>query len=152
MAVKVDIVPATVAHAEALARTLRRGDFDEGLALGLDPYAAAVSSVVDSKVAYAALFDEKVAACAGVVDLGRRTGQVWMLSSTVVDRHPRAFLKTSRLVLERLMEDFDVLSNVIDSRYEAALRWARWLGLEVGEPRPIGPFNVPFCPFVIRRH
>jgi hypothetical protein len=39
-----------------------------------------------------------------------------------------------------------VLENFIDARYEAAVRWAKWLGFDVGAPVPYGPAGMPFHP------
>jgi hypothetical protein len=155
--VHVSIVPGTRALAEALAPLLREGDIAEGRALGLEPKAALVDSFAQSEDCWATLFDGEVAAMCGVVphrqtalgDAG--TGLVWMLSGRACNVHPKAFLRTSRAVVDVLLERYRLLSNVIDARYDGALRWARWLGCEVEAPRPFGPLGAPFCPFTLRR-
>jgi len=39
------------------------------------------------------------------------------------------------------------LVNHVDERNEASKRWLSWLGFELGEPEPHGPFGIPFRPF-----
>lgn len=152
MSVEVAIVPATRAHAEVLGQLMRKGDREEGLALGLEPETAAVLSWERSEVAYALLFDGEVAAVCGVVPVpGAPFDLVWILTGRAVDRHPKAYLRASRRILGQLLERYPVLCNSIDARYRGAVRWARWLGVELGEPVPAGPYGIPFRPFVVRR-
>lgn len=152
MSARVAILPATLAHAQALGPLLRDGDREEGLALGLDPAAAVVESLGLSEVAYALVFDGEVAAVCGVVPTRKPgTGQVWIVTGRAVDRHPKAYLRATREVLGMLLERYEELGNLIDSRYLGAVRWARWLGVEVHEPVPAGPYGIPFHPFVVRR-
>ena len=37
-------------------------------------------------------------------------------------------------MVARWLTLFEVLQNVVDARYGAALRWMRWLGFEIGPP------------------
>lgn len=76
---------------------------------------------------------------------------VWLLTTTAVDRHPKAFLKASRAVLASLLDKYPALVNVVDARYERAIRWARHLGFEVLQAVPHGPLAMPFHPIRIRR-
>jgi hypothetical protein len=155
--VRVTIVPGTLALAQELGPLLRDGDVQEGLALGLEPRQALIDSFRESDVSWAALFDGEVASMCGVVSIARTTlgdsgeGIVWMLSGRACSARPKAFLRTSRAVVDVLLQHYRTLANVIDARYEGALRWARWLGAEVSEPQPFGPLQAPFCRFIIRR-
>lgn len=155
MAPEIVFVPATIDHAEALAPVMRSADVAEVLALGFpDSREAVVSSLGASDVAGAMLFDGEVAALFGVATVpgtNGAVGEVWLLTGDSVTRHPRGLLRWSREVLRVLLESYGCLINLIDARYLAALRWAKWLGFEVGEPRPHGPFDLPFCPITIRR-
>jgi hypothetical protein len=151
----VQYLEATLQHAEAFAPLLRAGDVEEGRALGLEPREALVESVLNSSEAYAVTFNGELGAMFGVVPLrgtvlGTR-GLVWILSGRAVDRYPLAFLKASRQVLDALRKHFDVLTNVVDARYEASLRWLRWLNCELGPPAPFGPKGMLFCRFTARR-
>jgi hypothetical protein len=148
-------VPGTLELAEQLAPLLRAGDVAEGLALGLDPRQGLLDSVRCSEVSWAALFDGEVGAMVGARTTARTllgtAGEVWILSGTAVDRNPRAFMRSSRQVLEQLLQQWDSLSNVVDTRYEASLRWLKWLGFSFAPPVPMGPQGVLFCRCTIRR-
>lgn len=156
MAVDVQVVPATAAHAEALAPVLRPEDADELFALGLDPGAHLREAVATSELALAVIFDGEVAMLVGlgqqwVSPEGRRTSCVWALSGPGVEKHKKAFLRTSRAVLAQLLERSEVLWNFVDVRYAAALRWVKWMGFSVGPSRCIGPNAAFFHPISIRR-
>lgn len=157
MPVHVAIVPAALAHAEALAPRLRAADVAEVRALGDEPIDALLASVAHSSVAYATFFDGEPAALCGVVPCAQTllgdsgVGCVWMLSGHACSAHPKHFLRTSRVITDVLLGRYAVLGNIIDARYTGALRWAAWLGAQVQAPRPLGPFGMLFCPFVLRR-
>jgi hypothetical protein len=148
------VVLATREHAEALARTMRAEDVAECHAGGLAPLAALVQSVDTSDVAYAALVDGQVGAMFGVGQLAgvdEPVGHVWFLTGASFARHPRPFVRIARWVVAHMLQLYPVLFNIIDFRYTAAVRWAKWLGFDVGEPMPFGPAGVPFVSARLRR-
>lgn len=153
------IVPGTVELAHQLVPLLRAGDIAEGQALGFtDVGKAVVDSVRLSEASQAVFFDGELAFIFGVtgerrplLDTSSRA-QAWLLSGQACSRYRKAFLRSTRYVVDKLLEDWEELYNVIDARHSAALRWARWLGFEVLPPRPFGPLGMQFCPFVARRH
>ncbi len=140
------IVPATMSHVSAVAATMRPEDAAEVLAsCGFDPLRALRESVQVSDAAWTLLLDGQPAAVFGAVGVASGCGVVWMLTSTMVDRHPIAFLRLCRPVVEALLMHYGLLFNYVDARYEVALRWARWLGFTVSEPEPFGVAGLPFC-------
>lgn len=152
----IELVPATLELAEELAPNLRPGDVAEAYALGLHPRVALLDSVRKSEVATACIFGGELSCIFGAMTiretaLGGRLGLVWMLSGHGVNRHPKSFLRTSRRVVDELLTQWDELSNFIDSRYDAALRWAKWLGFEIQPPILLPGMTVPFCRFTVRR-
>lgn len=158
MAPTLQFVEATPAHAEALAPLLRAEDLAEvaasGHGTGLD---ALLGSLAASDGAWAAIIGDEVAAMFGVVPIhktllgGERLGIAWLLTGRAIARSPRLLLRYSRLVLATLLLDWDGLCNYVDARYAGAVRWAKWLGLNVGKPVPFGPDGLPFHPVGIRR-
>lgn len=150
------IVPAKRWHAAALAPLMRAEDAAEVLASGgFGPFEAIRASMRLSSHTRTAKIDGEVAAIFGTTADASlpRTGIVWMLTGAAVSRHPLAFLRACRPALAELhqVSGFRVLWNLVDARYEAAIRWARWLGAEVGEPAPFGQSGFPFVPVVFRR-
>lgn len=154
MAVDVTFTDALPEHAIELAPVMRPADVAEVLALGYSSPREALESSLDcSTLAFTALFDGKVAAMFGTAPIEEHPGTacVWLLTGREVQRHPRAFLKASHACLRVLLDNYPRLVNLVDSRYAAALRWAKWLGFELGTPRTINTSGVEFTPITIRR-
>jgi hypothetical protein len=151
---KVEIVPATEAHAHELAPSLRPADAAEVKASGgFEPLDALLASLGVSEVASTLLIDGKVAAIFGVAPAHfdvegegvRDVGVVWLLGGTALFEAPLSFLRRCRPVVREFLERYPLLMNAIDARYEKALRWAKWLGFQVMEPVPFGFEGRPFC-------
>jgi hypothetical protein len=152
------VVPATEAHARALAPRLRAGDVAEIRATaGVGPLDGLLSSLSGTCAgggqAWALLIGGEVAALWGVRPLTdlHHVGVVWLLTGDLVDRHRRIFMERSRAELRALLRPFAVLRNYIDARYSRALRWARWTGAELGQPRRFGVEARDFIPVTWRR-
>lgn len=144
------MVPAAPEHVDELAPKMRPADTAEVLASGgFTPREALEESVTASAHAFAALFDGEVAALWGVVD-GPGCGIVWALTGPAVERHPKAFLRHSRIAVNVLLRHYPALTNFVDARYEQALRWVRRLGFSVGPPEPFGAAGLPFHRILLR--
>lgn len=158
--VDVRIQRAVRAHVEELAGAIRLEDAAEVRALGFEPLEAVEYAVCVSVEAYALLFDGAVAALFGVGRLAGpdtalggdlRRGDVWLLSSTVVNRYRKQYVRSTRLIIRWLLERYDYLEARVDARYTGALRWVRHLGFSVDEPRVYPESDAPFCHVSIRR-
>jgi len=144
------IVPATVAHAEAMAGRLRAADSAEiAAAAFMDERTALVRSVEQSMDAWTALEGGKPIAMWGVGSPGLfdQTGRIWLLTCPDVERHRKQILRQSRAFVARARGMFLVLENVVDARYAGAVRLLRWLGFTVFPPQPYGPNDAMFCYF-----
>lgn len=142
----ITMLPATEDDARELAPLLRAEDRAEVLALGLEPVDGLLQSVAAACEAWTWRDDGRIICMAGVAPLSLigSTGIPWLLGSPLVAAHRRTFMvETSRRVAHWLTL-FPVLRNVVDARYEAAIRWLRWLGFTVGEPFPLarGTFRI----------
>jgi hypothetical protein len=154
MSGQVTIVPATRAHAEQLAPLMRPADAAEVKASGgYEPLDALLDAMSWSAEAYAGFIDGELACLFGVVPGTFLTGEAvpWLLTSGVVQRNPRAFLRASRGVIAGWLEQYPVLVQQVDARYDAALRWAARVGFEVEPPAPFGVGGEPFCRISMRR-
>ena len=120
--------PATAAHAEALAPNLRPECLRDVLALGYPDALDGLLAGFASEVSFAAMLDGEVLAMFGA----SASGEVWVLTSNAVQRHPRAFLRCCRPALELLWEHCGHLTNYVDARFGACIRWLSWLGCELG--------------------
>jgi len=123
-------------------------------AAALEPLEAVLQSMRKSDASWAAIVAGEVGAMFGVGQLAgtsERVGQVWFLTATPFIKHPRAYMAVAREAVSSMLELYPVLFNIIDSRYAAAVRWAKWIGFDVGAAQPFGPAGVPFVPARLRR-
>lgn len=137
-----------------LATTMRENDVRELAACGLTPLSGLLQSLRVSQHAFTMLYDDTVGAMFGVAASGEglaQLNQFWFLTGHLFAEKPLAFVKASRRLLAALLEEYAVLVNVIDARHDDALRFARAMGAELGEPRPFGRNGEPFVPFTLRR-
>lgn len=142
---KLEIVPATMAHAAAI--DLRSGDRREVEAHGTDKMTALKASLDRSIWADAYMVDGEVAAIlgCGMVSLLGGEATPWLITGKPVDQHKKMFLQETRARIAALRREYTALSNMVHAPYTEAIRWARWLGFTVDPPVPMGPFSEPFC-------
>lgn len=136
----ITMLPATEDDARELAPLLRAEDRAEVLALGEDPVDGLLQSLAAAREAWTWRDDGPIICMAGVAPLSLigSTGIPWLLGSPLVAVHRRAFMLETRRMVAHWLTVFPLLRNVVDARYDAAIRWLRWLGFAVGEPFPLG--------------
>lgn len=121
-------------HIADLAARMRSGDVQEVLAFsGMDPRDAIEESIKYSVECGAWVIDGQVACMAGV---SRPAGlskfvMPWLLSSDLVPGHKKRFLIGTKAFVEDWRTRYPYMMNFVDSRYDAAVRWVRWLGFTV---------------------
>jgi hypothetical protein len=151
--VEVTHIPATMAHVVELAAIMREADRREIWASDRQlPLGALSISLRESEKAWSTFFGGEIAMMYGVrrIPAAESAMMIWFLSSTVVDRHPITFWRACKEGLPRLLDEYPVLCNMVDARYEQSVRWVRRLGFQIKKEEPFGPDGVPFH-FVIRR-
>ena len=143
---KIRIVPATIAHAEAMVGRLRPGDAAEIEAAGMEERQALVDSVADSVEAWAALEGDTVLAAWGISAsaLLGNDGWPWLLTTVDVDRHKIRLVREARRFIERARGMYPHLQMWVDARYVGALRLVASLGFRVHPPAP-WKTDAPFC-------
>lgn len=156
MKAEATIKPATRVHCVRLARQLRAEDRAELTAIGMpNPRLALEACLRASTLAFTLEVDGEIGAmvgCGPAVGAPSRIGWVWFLTGEPFKAHPRPYMRVARRVTRQLLERYPVLVNLIDARYEAAVRWAKWLGFSVGTPVPHGPAGMPFHPARLEAH
>jgi hypothetical protein len=141
----IEVVPATLAHAEAIE--LRDGDAAEIAALGYGKVEGIGRSLDRSIWADAYLLDGEVAAILGFclpMMLGE-LASLWLLTGRPVDRCRKAFLRLTRDRLTEVRKDWPMLVDYVHAEYHEAHRWLEWLGYRIGPPEPYGRLGKPFC-------
>lgn len=123
--------PSTAGDAETLAPKLRKQDVEEVWAShGITPIAALVTSQNNSSESHTIIAsDGEVIGMFGVVDDGA-VGVPWLLTSDRLPEVAREFLPQSREWVERINQDYLVLTNYVDVRNKVAQRWLKWLGFK----------------------
>lgn len=148
MTSRYDVIPATDEHAVELAPNMREADQKEIWASSrMLPLEALRRSMDVSPAPMTGLVDGEVVCMFGIgqaslVNTGN--GVPWLLASGKMNRHARAFFKLSREYIESAKKDYHLLVNRVDARNKASIRWLRWLGFTLDEPRPFGYDDIPF--------
>lgn len=135
-----------------VAADARQADIDE-------MHAAAGASVGDclrlgfeqSMHCWSICADDHPIAVVGDVMQGIGHGLPWMVTTTQVEKHARGFLRASRVVLDDMLTRHATLSNQVDQRNTAAIRWLSWLGFTIGDAAPAGIHGLPFHKFTLYR-
>lgn len=155
MDARIHVEPATLEHALALAPHVREEDAAEVQAShGMTPLDALAAGVTQSEPhAWAGYIDGELA---GLFGISRSTflstaAVPWLLTSKVVERHPRAFWLACREVVRQWAATHHELEQWVDARYTRALRWARRLGFQVEPAEPFGVHGLPFHRIHMRR-
>lgn len=74
-------------------------------------------------------------------------GSPWLLGTDQLKDIALPFLKGCPKYVDEMMAGYEQLENVIDQRNTLSVRWLKWLGFDILEPQPYGPFNLPFHVF-----
>jgi|SRR5579859_6373239 len=143
------VQPATDADAVLLAPRMRAADAAEVWASAhMDPLDGLRHSIAASTVAYTWIIEGVPGCVYGVSSYWSvgGSGNPWLLTSDLVDRHRMTFLRHYRAYLVEIQAVWPVLETWVDARHQVCLRWLAWLGFEIGEPVPFGMDGLPFVP------
>lgn len=148
MPVVYDVVDAEYAHIEQIASIARQADIDECWAqVGLPIRDGLRMTLDQSTCARVGRADGVPGVVFGAIDHGVHGGQLWMVGTTLIEKHQRGFLENSRREIEEYRIIYNMLWNYVDVRNLRAIRWLKWLGFTIGERVLYGPFLKPFYLF-----
>jgi len=151
---KYSIVKTIQEHIEELAFTMRPADVRECWAAAhYSPLDALKHSMYFTAHPWSGMVDGHVMAIWGVAKHSflAKEGIPWMLTSNLVDKHTKEFLKQSKGLLETMLAESSMLINMVDKRNKQSIRWLKWMGFEIGEAVPFGAEQLPFHPFSMER-
>ncbi len=136
---------------EALSPFLREPDKLEVLTMGVDPKEALTVSFKQSSACFSLLLEGEIIAMFGIApkSLLGNTAILWCLTSSGVEKVRVFFGKQSKKYVSCFLNQYAVLENWVDSRYERSIHWLKWLGAEFDMVTNIN--GVDFCHFEIRR-
>lgn len=127
--VEIVVTKADCWHAEALVKFLRPHEkFEFSL---IDENAVdALEKQIEKSDAYVALIDGQPACLWGLKDHGMAGTHLWMVTSELVDKYPKKFLKESRKVVQRALKSHPMIYGYVDAKFEISCTWMEWLGFE----------------------
>lgn len=152
----IDVVTATIQHAEFIAPRMRDADVDECWASNrLKPFDALVLGLQSTRACWTGLYHREPFCMFGVVraQQDRDVGVVWMLATDRILECKREFLRKNSHYVQAMRSQFKMLMNYVDDRNTVSKRWLEWLGFEL-EPEavPLGPDKLPFRRFQMQGH
>lgn len=141
-----EVVDATTDHVVPLAFHLRQSDINEiWAASALLPVQGILESIKGSTVARTWLINGLPVAMGGIKPWpSAEQGLIWFLATNEILRHKFKFIIESRREFIEKRSNFSMVHNWVDDRDKQAIRWLRWLGFHMEEPRPHGVFGKPF--------
>lgn len=145
------VVPATDAHAIAMAPNLRMVDCKE-IRADEDPLDIIRESLGKASHAWTWLVEGAPVCMWGIEpkSVMGGTAWAWFYSTEALTRcDKRTFLLGSRAMLGVLLSIYPHIEGFVDARFVASVRWIRKMGFRVGDPFEYG--NVPFRHFVKER-
>ena len=80
-----------------------------------------------------------------------KRAMIFFLGSQDIELVKKTFLEFCTLFIDGALTIFPTIYNFVDARYEKSLRWLKWLGAKVDEPRPQGIEGLPFHEITFRR-
>lgn len=92
----------------------------------------------------------RVVAMFGDIKHDDRVGVPWLISTTEITKHQRAFLIECDREVAAMRQRHDFLLNYTDARYVKALRWLRWLGFQQHDAVAYGVNGELFHPMILR--
>lgn len=142
--------PSKIEDCLELAPILRKQDVDEVAAShGLNPVTALRLSFKISNECNSIIHEGKVVGMFGYGSDGGTVAVPWLLASDKIKEISREFLPQSKLWVDKVAEDYDVLVNYVDVRNTVAIRWLKFLGFKfIRRIEHFGKAQVPFYEFV----
>lgn len=134
---------------------LRAGDVEEiHAATGKRaPYVLMQSYTVSAWAKVACDDQDHPVAMFGLVRVNENLGVPWMLVTEEFTNIAKPFRRQCRGVVDSMLDECAVLTNMVLATNTVAQRWLRWCGFHLA-PAPIehGPFNKLFYPFARYRN
>jgi hypothetical protein len=136
----VQIVPATPAHAQHIARNLREADKAELMTTApAKLIGILMEAITVSRWAHVALVDGEPVLAYGVSphEANPNWGVPWLLGTDGMRRIRKQFIQTCRGEVELMETRFTFLFNRVHDRNALAIKWLMWLGFTIDFARPV---------------
>lgn len=127
----VALVEGTEAHAEAILPLMSAADLADIAVLGGPEML--LHAVRLSVRCWCGEVDGEPLWLAGVGP----TGICWMVGTPRIERHKKAYLRLTRRMADEMQSLQPQLFVVVEDRFVKSVRWLRWLGFRLGQPREL---------------
>lgn len=150
---KVEVVPATPGHINQMAPRVRQCDQDELWAQTHMRAKDALNAAINIKYSesFACILNGVVVAVFGIVKSeanavtpAENAGILWLIGTDDIYENKDLFHKHTAEWLSIFRSRYDHISNWVDSRNMAAVKWIESVGFTVYPPMPYGPDGIPF--------
>jgi hypothetical protein len=132
----IEIIKAEVEHGALLA-PLRPTEQKALDIAGKSAHSLVEQIVPGSDMALTAMIDGQAACMWGIQQESILSGaHIWMITTALVDKHPKLFLKLSRRYVERAITNYGLLYGYVASDFKISCRWMEWLGFEATTQHP----------------
>lgn len=140
--------PTTRADITELIQNIRQEDREEIEGLGHSVLALHLSLEVSENVTSMVAPDGSIAGVAGLVDMGNRVGEIWMVCTKVIEKNPIALIKGAKWWLPQVSQNYDILYNSVSKDnlvHRRLLKKLGFRGLRYVQP---APYYKPYIEFV----
>jgi len=145
---RVKFLQPTLGHVRAVALSMREIDRIECETIGgHDPETALRNSIKRSEWAVTAEVDDEPICIFGVAPVTYLGDAAlpWMLGTDGIERHNRLVLRHSRRWVDKMIDSYPRLCNIVHADNEVSIRWLQWCGFRIDPPTVIQ--GEPFRPF-----
>ena len=147
---EVDVRRYRPGDGEYIAANIREADRREiHFLAALKPLSAIKLTISCSEHAWTATADGRPAVIFGVCRRTRLSdvAMPWLLATDEADKHMTSFARISRTAFDAISEAYPVLENYALAENTKTLRWLKWLGFDMEEPKPHGCLGAMFVRF-----
>ena len=134
-------IPAVAEHASLIVSNLNQDIEGEMKAISPKPVDEFIADAIHRSDDVWSAFDEEGIICIFGIrrpHLLSDRGVPWLITSNLIHKHKRDFLKGAKITLAHWLTQYDVLENWIPMGFPRLLRWLEWAGFTVFDAEPYG--------------
>lgn len=115
-----------------LAKILRADDINELKALNVTALQGLLRGYIFSDECFTVKFRGKITGMFGYsgYSMPCNTAAIWFLGSDEISKHPIEFVKKGREYVEKFLEKYPVLLNIVDKRNTSHINWLKHLNMQ----------------------
>jgi hypothetical protein len=148
---KVRIKSSTLEDVRIISQNLRQDDIYECSAINQTPYIALLNSFIYTDEGYTVTIDDIPVGIFGISKyrVPNKRAIIWFLGTDEMTTIPFFFVREGKKYINRWLQQYDILFNVVSTRNTTHIKWLMCLGAEFSEPLLIN--NIEFKQFFITK-